>query len=138
VTRDINPRPGLLPTILDLARLSNAVGMAGDIDPAKAYAEKARGTLLCHREVALRNLLLTFRAKTLSDAVAQLYCAFIAAEDLDGIEQPNEDRIRNAVYIRRALLSAIPVVAEAAGLNLAEIGAEYIPDIAAAEFPAEA
>jgi hypothetical protein len=132
------PQP--LPSIVDLGRLANAAGLDPDADSPSTQTdgEKARGTLLYHREVALRSLLLTFRAKTLSDAAAQLYAGLIAADDLLNFELPAEDRCRNAVTIRRALLSAIPVVAEAAGLDLAEIGAEYIPEYAAREFPAEA
>lgn len=39
---------------------------------------------------------------------------------------------------RRTLLSTIPVIAAAAGFDLAEIGAEYIPEFATRKFPAEA
>jgi hypothetical protein len=74
----------------------------------------------------------------LADAVTQLYAAFIVVDNLLGFDMPPEDRDREAITIRRALLSAIPVVAEAAALDLAEIGADYIPDFAAREFPAEA
>jgi hypothetical protein len=131
------PQP--LPSILDLGRLANAAVQAGDPDPdpVQADAEKERGTLLWHREVALRNLLVTFRAQTLADAVTQLYVGFIAVEDLLNFELPAEDRIREATTVRRAILSAIPVVAAAAGFDLAEIGAEYLPKFADREFPAE-
>jgi hypothetical protein len=81
--------------------------------------------LLWDREVALRDLMLTFRAKTLSDAATQLFAGFLAAEDLMNFELPPEDRDRKATAVRRALLSAIPVVAEAAGLDLTLIGGEY-------------
>jgi hypothetical protein len=88
--------------------------------------------------VALRNLLVTFRGQTLADAVTQLYVGFIASDDLLNFELPAEDRVRDATTVRRALLSTIPVIAAVAGFDLAEIGAEYIPDFAAREFPAEA
>lgn len=130
------PQP--LPSILDLGRLAHAAGQSGGIDPVRADDENARGTLLWHREVALRKLLVTFPAQTLADAVTQLYGGFIAVEDLLNFELPAEDRVRDATTVRRALLSAIPVIAAAAGFDLAEIGAEYIPDFAAREFPAEA
>lgn len=127
------PQP--LPSIIDLGRLANAAGMACDPDPPQPDDDKGRRALLCNREVALRDLLLTFRAKTLSDAAAQLFAAFVASEDLMNFELPAEARIRDTVSVRRALLSAIPVVAKAASLDLAEIGAEYIPDFATREFP---
>jgi hypothetical protein len=49
-----------------------------------------------------------------------------------------EERRQCVIKIRRALLSVLPLVAEAAGLDLAEIQAERIADLAANEFPAEA
>lgn len=128
--------PSILPSILDLGRLANAASLLGD--PLIGGDEKATESTLWERQAALRNLLLTFRAQTLADAVTQLYAGFIAAEDLLNFELPAEDRVRDATTVRRALLSAIPVVAEAASLDLAEIGAEYVPDFAAREFPAEA
>jgi NAD(P)H-hydrate repair Nnr-like enzyme with NAD(P)H-hydrate epimerase domain len=85
-----------------------------------------------------RTQLVRLRAKTLADAVTQLYAAFIAVDALLGFELSAEDRNREATMIRRALLSTIPVVAEAAALDLAAIGADYIPDFAAREFPVEA
>jgi hypothetical protein len=127
-----------LPSILDLARHANAAATNDDPPPSENADEEAKGALIWDREAALRDLLLTFRAKTLGDATAQLYAAYIAADDLLGLELESRDRDRFATNIRRALLSAIPIVAEAAGLDLAEIGAEYIPDYTTREFPEEA
>jgi hypothetical protein len=133
-----NRHPAPLPSVLDLGRLAHAAATNNDPPSSEnADDEEARGNLLWHREVALRDLLTTFRAKTLADTVTQLYVAFIVVDNLLGFDMPPEDRDRDAITIRRALLSAIPVVAEAAGLDLAEIGAEYIPGFADREFPAE-
>jgi hypothetical protein len=132
---DIIPPLQPLPSILDLGRLANAASLLGD--PLVGEDEKATESTLWDRQVALRNLLLTFRAQTLADAVTQLYVGFIAADDMLNFELPPEDRIRDATTVRRALLSAIPVIAEAARVDLADIGAEYIPEYATREFPAE-
>jgi hypothetical protein len=132
-----NRHPASLPSILDLGRLAYAAASNNDPPSENADNEEERGTLLWHREEALTNLLLTFRAKTLGDAVAQLSVAFTASEGL-GAEVPEEVLVRNALNIRRALLSSIPIIAKAASLDLAEIGAEYIPEYATREFPAEA
>jgi hypothetical protein len=138
---DIPPRNRLpaqpLPSILGLGRLAHSASLAIDV-AHEADDGKKRERVLFDQGAALRDLLLTFRATNLSDAVTQLYVAFIAADDLLGFELPPEDRDRNATAVRRALLSAIPAIAEAAGLDLAEIGAEYIPEFATREFPVEA
>lgn len=124
----------LLPSILDLGRLAHAA-MVWEDDPTDE--QKKKMATLCARETAFRDLLLTFRAKTLGDAVVQLYAGFIATDDLQIFDKPPADQIRDVQAVRRALIGAIPVVAEAAGLDLADIGAEYITGFADDEFPAE-
>jgi hypothetical protein len=130
------PQP--LPSILDLARQAGAAsGRADDLCDQSANARDDRVTLLYDRSDALRDLLLTFPAKTLGDAAAQLYAGFRLAEEME-VDLPPEERRQCVIKIRRAFLSALPLVAEAAGLDLAEIQAQRIADLAAGEFPADA
>lgn len=132
------PRP--LPSILDLARHANAALLLAGRPrqtPKPPDDIEERNARLYERDEALRLVLLTFRPKTLSDAVAQLFAGFIMAEDLATLALPPEEHYRRAMALRRMFLGTIPVVAEAAALDLAEIGGEYIPEYAAREFPAE-
>jgi hypothetical protein len=137
---DIVPLPRPLPSIVDLARhASAALLLAGRPrqSPKSPGDIEERVARLYERDEALRLVLLTFRPKTLSDAVAQLFAGFIMAEDLAALALPPEEHYRRAIALRQIFLGTIPVVAKAASLDLAEIGGEYIPDFAAREFPAE-
>lgn len=132
------PAPQPLPSALDIARHACAAsGRADDMCDEKPHERDDRVMLLYDRDETLRDLLLTFRARTLGDAAAQLYAGFRVAEEME-VDLPIEERRRCVIKIKRALLSVLPLVAEAAGLDLTEIQAERIADLAAGEFPTEA
>jgi hypothetical protein len=132
----ISDRPAAapLPSIIDLARQAGAASLRADRLCDEGKYDQAD----YDRVDELRELLLTFRAHTLADAAAQMFAGFQAAEEMRDFDLPAEEQSRRVTAIRRAFLSALPVVGEAAGLDLAEIGAERIVDLAASELPADA
>jgi lambda repressor-like predicted transcriptional regulator len=130
------PTPQPLPSILDLGRHAGTATLRGDDIGDQPETGWANGLMTLHYDQAeaLRDLMLTFQAQTLGDAAAQLWAAFRAAEELEAGLPPEEC----VTAIKRALISALPLVAKAAGIDLAEIGAERIADLAEHEFPAGA
>jgi hypothetical protein len=140
--RSERPAPVPLPSILDLARQAGAASLRADQLGDQSYPQRQDDSDLMislYDEAAhLRDVLLTVRARTLTDATAQMFAGFLAAEEMEDFDLPADERSRCVTAIRRALLSALPVVAEAALLDLAEIGAERIADFADREFPADA
>jgi hypothetical protein len=136
--------PASIPSITDLGRHAAAASALADHydkanfnlpDDKRTQVEDRRQTHLTDRDGAFRNLLVTFRAKTLSDVAVQLFAWFCAADGLVSFELTSGSGDEYATILRRVILSALPVVAAAAELDLAEIGAGYIPRFADREFP---
>ena len=133
--RDENARlpPALPLSIADLGRLSAAAKASAD------RYDKANGPelpkndwqeLLAARDGAFRNLLVTFRAKTLSDAAVQLYAGWCAAHRLWSEQDGTDETI-----LYRVFLSVLPVIAAAAEIDFfVEIGAGDLPDFVARGF----
>jgi hypothetical protein len=135
----VPPMP--LPSIFDLARHAEAASLRADLlgkFRQQPGDDDEKLTVLHDREEALRGLLLTFRATTLSDAAASLYAGFCVADYGTCRDVQPGECARDYATLRRVFLSTLPVVAEAAGIDLALIGADYIAGYAAREFPAEA
>ena len=78
--------PAPFPSITDLGRFAATASTNSErydrtLDPTQPAYDGRQG-LLCDRDQALRALLTTYRAKTLSDVAAQLYAGYIAADYL--------------------------------------------------------
>ena len=135
--------PAPIPSITDLGRCAAAAGKLSERydsvnDPTLPITD-GRNTLCLDRERAFLSLLATFPAKTLSDAAVQLFAAFCTADELTCFEGLSAEGLSNRVTrLRRICLSTLPIVAAAAGLDLEQIGAGYIPGFRDREFPAEA
>ena len=134
--RNDNARPILLPTIAELGRFAAAASAGSErydkVNNPELPEVDGREQLLNDRNAAFRQLLVTFRAKTLSDATVQLYAGWCAAHRLRSEAEGIDETI-----LYRVLLSVLPVVAAAAEMDLAEIGAGDLPDFVAREFPPE-
>jgi hypothetical protein len=76
------------------------------------------------REEALRQMMALFPAQDLRDAVAQLYAALIAVDRIQANDLSRREIDNEALRIRRAVLSCLPVVAASADVSLDDIGEE--------------
>ena len=67
-------------------------------------------------------------AVTLQDAAVQIGVAYILSDFLDGATPENDGEYMKelAASLRRALVSALPLVADAAGLGLDALGLDYV------------
>ncbi len=108
-----------LPSVYDLVRHAaiamNRVTPAGDLT-----------SLGVDRYDALASVALCIPAETIQDATAHLVLAYQAATELGdslGDKAFVEGRIKQ---LERALLSALPLVASAAGADLVQLGAENL------------
>ncbi len=102
---------------------------------ARAAAERGRIVTDDHID-ALRALLLTVPARTLGDAAAQLAQAFLHLQRLEDFELDEADQDRELRAVRRALASALPLVAGAAGVTVAEVGGAWLAGRLPTELPA--
>jgi hypothetical protein len=134
-----------LPSIFNLARRSNEILEAfNEIDRAHLGADNQRAkkifdsalSLCVTRRDALNDLILTMPAVSLADVAAQLEAACRVADGLDTGELPRSIGA-SVAQLRRALLSAIPVVARAAGVDMETVGDGSALDLHAYEFPSE-
>jgi hypothetical protein len=76
---------------------------------------------------------MTMRAQTLADVAAQLFAGYIIIDEL--LDGDLSECKFEVLKLRRVILSALPVVAEAAGVELAALGGEYIKKCTDHEFP---
>jgi hypothetical protein len=126
------------PSVLDLGRLAGAVSRrSAAYDTARGCAEQeahAGGTLCITLLDSLQGIIAARRAETLADVAAQLVVAFVVTDYLSG-ELPEEEIERNTAMLRRIVLSALPVVAAAAKVDLAELDADYLLGFTDRAFP---
>lgn len=134
--------PAAIPSITDLGRHAATFVRRVDTLPVSGGNQptdrKAQQNVLYERDEALRSLITFYRATSLSDAATQLYAGYMAADHATNHDLTVEEHVRCADTLRRLFISTLPLVAAAAKLDLAEIGAEYIVEYAEREFPAEA
>jgi len=138
------PQPAPLPSILDFGRTRAALLREADqiAERLDAAARHPRGIALeqalelaYDRDDALIDLIATLPATTIGDAAAQLCVAWREISYIDSFDLPKADLEAHHAKLRRMILSVLPVVAEAAGLDLAEITDDWIMDHRATEFP---
>lgn len=114
-----------LPSIFDLARMGRQCAAEAtrlDSMPAAVQGRDTRAerrTAIWARKDALDDLAASMLAETLRDAVALLVQAHMVAERLE--DGDDQDRLRSI------LTNVVPVLASAAGVDLAEIEGEHIP-----------
>jgi hypothetical protein len=138
------PPAAPLPSILDLCRrrlaLSNGLdrleaARADTTNRAAQISFETAETLSYDQQNALSDLMTTFPAVTIGDAAAQLCVAWLTVSTLENFDIPRTERDKLVLTLRRITLSVLPVVASAAGLDLAEIAEDYLVDSRAREFP---
>jgi hypothetical protein len=132
--------PPPLPSIIDLGRYAGAVTLNATRlydHPGREGPDDGKGRDLgSDREKAVTDLILTYRAKTLADAAAQLFVGFRVVCDLENDDPEPSDLKGDVCALRRMVLSVLPIVATARGIDLAELGGDYIAEFADHEFPA--
>ena len=137
-----NPLPPILTLGMALAETEHAYRRLDESTNGGRRAEAALSRLDC-REQALRALIASAPATTLADAAVQLgtACAYVGI--LDGCDWTNPATHARLADLHAALnritLSVLPVVAAAAGLDLAAMVWDSLDDLRAALFfPGEA
>jgi hypothetical protein len=127
-----------LPSIIDLALHAGSVGTTSRRLYDTASERPRRGdkglALGCDQEHQIHKLITTMRAKTLADVAAQLFAGYIIIDQLDGDDDLSEYR-SDILQLRRVILGGLSVVAQAAGVELAALGADYLPRYIDDEFP---
>jgi hypothetical protein len=123
------------PSVFDLGRLAGDVSRrlpAYGIGAEGSAVDVGAGALLCLDTLgSLQRIIASRRAQTLHDVAAQLVTAFAVADWLDSIEEgTSPETATNLRLLRRVVLGALPVVAEAAGIDLAEFDASYMLEFA--------
>ncbi len=115
------------PSILDLGHQLAGIGkeiirqsdlLAVHQADRKASKQAANAVaLLEERESSLHHVVCTIPAVTLADAAVQVSVAVLLAEDIAANELTADAVTRAAEKLERVLLSVLPVIAAAAGLN---------------------
>lgn len=151
------PVPCVLPSITELGRmlgttsrreasvngLRDALGKPASEEERRERASKSlrldtADQLLFHRIDGLRDLISTMPAETLSDCVVQINIAghLIMKVTCNDLEKPELDQLSDA--IERIMISVLPVLAAAAGLDLTEFAFDELTMLHEGRFPAEA
>jgi hypothetical protein len=128
-----------LPSIIDLALHAGAVtatyqrlyDVAGMRD---RYADKGLGLGTDH-EHKVHELIMTMRARNLADVAAQLFAAYVVVDGMEGGGMSEQEYQSDILKLRRVILGSLPVVAEAAGVELSALGGDYVAKFADNEFP---
>ncbi len=149
------PVPCVLPSITELGRmlgttsrreasvngLRDARGKPASEEQRREIASEnmlldTADRLLFRRIDALRDLVSTMPAETLSDCVVQINIAghFVMKMTCNDLEKPELDHLSNA--IERIMVSVLPVLAAAAQLDLAEFALDEITMLHEGRFPA--
>ncbi len=151
------PVPCVLPSITELGRM---LGVITQREAAIHFVNVGRGEhvneeqrrdwasddrrlmtadrLLFCRMDALRELISTLPAVTLSDCVVQINVAghLIMKVTCNDLEKPELDELSDAV--ERIMISVLPVLAAAAGLDQVEFGLDEVANLHEGRFPAAA
>jgi hypothetical protein len=127
------------PSILDLGRLAGAVSRrSATYDTVHGCTDREAttgGGLCLDLTENLQRIIASRRAATLGDVATQLAIAFTVVDWLDSADAPEHEVQQNLKLLRRIVLSALPVVAAAADIDLAELDADYLLGYADLEFP---
>jgi hypothetical protein len=83
----------------------------------------------------LEGIIASRRAATLGDVAAQLVVAFSATSYLDVHNMPKREAERYRRMLRLIVLSALPIVAPAGKVDLAELDGDYLLGFTDCEFP---
>lgn len=95
-----------------------------------------RGATLCLDLLNnLEGIIASRRAETLGDVAAQLVVAFSATGYLVSDNMPEGEAERYQRMLRRIVLSALPIVAAAGKVDLAELDGDYLLEFTDREFP---
>jgi hypothetical protein len=126
-------------SIFELGRVAGAISRKvsdyGD-EPGGTERESLVGSRLCFTLLEhLQGIIAGRRAETLADVTAQLVAAFSIVEDIDNENLSQEEVSHGAAALRRIVLGALPVVAAAAGVDLAELDAEQFIGLGDRDFP---
>lgn len=128
------------PSVFDLGRLVASVSRRmttyGKHDCPKPEADSGHRLCIDLWE-PLHGIIAARRAETLADVAVQLVTAFIVTDWMDAIaDMPEREAEQYRRMLRRIVLSALPVVAEAGKVDLAELDADYLLGFTDREFPA--
>jgi hypothetical protein len=132
-----------LPSIKDLGRHLAAVDRAyfhhDTLEPTDS-TEKLRVItdmdLLHERSQALRDLIATMRPKTLPDAAVLINVACVLAAGLSDVEEERALTLRSR-KLERIMVGVLPVVAQAAGLDIAAMDWTQALDLASIRYHGE-
>ena len=143
-----------IPSITELGRILGAIAQreaaidlmpVGEGEPAneeerrERWSEEQRRTtadsLLFRRLDALREMISTLPAKDLADCVVQINVAshLIMKVTCNELKKPDIDELAEAV--ERIMVSVLPVMAAAAGLDLAEYSLDEVANLHEGRFP---
>ncbi|MGI4945585.1 MAG: hypothetical protein ACRYHQ_34320 [Janthinobacterium lividum] len=133
-TSPASKAPLPLPAVIDLGR--RIAALSAEYDRHEQASLDARGNaraqLVAHNTMkildeqsqVLRDLVTTIPARSMADAAVQIAEAFGIAEDLYRNVHSSVEVERLAAALTRLALSALPVIAAAAGLDPAAMGWE--------------
>jgi len=143
-----------LPSITDLGRILGAITRrenqidlvkVGRAKPAnqqerRNFAVEDRLTMTADRLLfaqmdALRKIISTMPAKSLSDAVVQIYVAGFMVSTLATHDCEKDEREKITDDIERIMISVVGVLATAAGLDLVEFAFDELADLHEGRFP---
>jgi hypothetical protein len=139
------PAPGPIPqlSIVDLGRRLAAADAAYSQHDQDAITSAGKATKSLHetamrnlfdQESAIRQMILTMPARTLADAAVQIAAIDLAASNLEDNQQTEEELSCAVRALRRLVYSALPVIAESAGLDMEAMGWGKYPKLRADAF----
>jgi hypothetical protein len=122
--------------VLDIVQQVNALygeshspRFEGNAAGATSPADCAELDLLIDRRERLQDLAFTVSARNLADAAALLALARNELAWLENYDLDPAERTHRQGNIRRALANALPFVADAAGVDLQAIGADWLATV---------
>jgi hypothetical protein len=134
-----------LPSIHDLGRRIAALYVVHDrcdedgvqADGFSAEHRAQDGMDIAHAQIiAAREMICAMPAVTLADAAVQIAAAVVVADQIDGAARCEHTLIQLEKKLDRLLLSALPLIAEAAGLGMDEMGWSDLAKLRAHRFEA--
>jgi hypothetical protein len=137
-----------MPSILEMGKLIRAICDAHHrADEEETALHNTQGTaaqssvlkrikeLASDREDALTDLAMCLPAVSVGDAAVHIVMAKSLAEDLENNDYEDFYKYQKLRQLNRLLASAMPIVAEAAGVSVMEIGGEWMAGVKERLFP---